>query len=1047
MLGLIKYKVEQSKAMVPILFFVCLLFSVTSCGTSNSTTPSTNSVDVGNINNVSYIAPNIIPSLIGASSRAYLVVTNESDEAVSNISYQITNAVGGGSSVTIESDSAAACSTAAAGGQCILTLIVPPSVQAGAFSVSASNIAGSTPVKSNLIGVEQASYNTQTGPNGITLYYSNTVVAGTPYVLVTGLVASESVGTFNSVEFIDTNDNPLPNQQVVSGNLGNGLSALPQGSTFAILIPVPAASDTSTQLQPSAKNRASNTASNANQLFYTQTSFNAADGTKANIQTGSTINVLNVVSTSQAVIEVLPLSLVLSESNPSQTLMIVNNSAVPATSLSLSSSSSNVTVDFSTSTLAPQTVAQATISLVDVIGAVSNSDLNLEYNDGVNDLSQLIAIEQNLTPPLSPIAYAGLSLKLVPSNQFISSQLESVTSNFLLLTNTGNTNESNFIISGLPNGFSLSNGASANPCIVSDGIEITNTLTTSGSSQSCDVQVTHASQTVTPLTQASLAVNYDFDIDVSPVSAIASQISFYYEVKSSSANLAIVPNDNTDFGTIVNNNIAVESYVFTLVNSGTGTAENIDLNNSSLFSGTNANLFTLNTGASGVTNPCSNSLDAGESCQLGVTFGPTLEAAVDATASLAVTYYQFTGAVAPVTTAGVDLTGTVATAQSAIINIAQVSSSGFVTGNGTPSLPYLIQESTAGVLNYTLTNTGTVPATNFYTTLTSNLPVGWTASNSTCGSITGPTTLNANGGSCQISFTLNSNNPGPNNLNLGLLDANWSDQHSVTNTQNFSGTTTHVSIFAAPSIGITTTPSPLGQIAQGGSFVITASLSGGYSGTASQIINAATTASGVSFTNNNCVTSGSIPSCDITVNVAATGASLTNNVVNMSNTTSGGPVPSPSSITFNVLPESASITLESYTYADFPEPNGNGESTNPLYIYIYGGGYTGTITYIFTNSGKVAATGVFIDVYSGGFTPTNGWSFVPGQNTCGVSNNKVTLNPGSTCNVAFVTNQYMTLTDHAYNLNLSFLSFWWTDQAGGHSQTYPNITTYVSTLP
>lgn len=191
-----------------------------------------------------------------------MVVSNSGSQTVSNISYTLTSSVGGGSSATIDSNSAKSCSRVDGNGQCVLKLDIPVGTVAGSFSISASNtnpVAGSGMKSSiastnknavvsdinglsaanvsNPIGLQQAAYNTISGPNGVTLNFFNTVIAGTPYILITGVVLSNNTGTFNTVTLVDASGHALPNQQVVSGNLGAGLPSLSQGATFAILLP------------------------------------------------------------------------------------------------------------------------------------------------------------------------------------------------------------------------------------------------------------------------------------------------------------------------------------------------------------------------------------------------------------------------------------------------------------------------------------------------------------------------------------------------------------------------------------------------------------------------------------------------------------------------------------------------------------------------------------------------------------------------------------------------------------------------------------------
>lgn len=56
---------------------------------------------------------------------------------------------------------------------------------------------------------------------------------------MTGVVVSNQAGKFNNVVLVDNNNLAIAGQQLISGNLGAGLTNLKQGDTFSIVLSVP----------------------------------------------------------------------------------------------------------------------------------------------------------------------------------------------------------------------------------------------------------------------------------------------------------------------------------------------------------------------------------------------------------------------------------------------------------------------------------------------------------------------------------------------------------------------------------------------------------------------------------------------------------------------------------------------------------------------------------------------------------------------------------------------------------------------------------------
>lgn len=219
-------------------------------GGSNNVGSSGNS---GDASKLTFIAPNMIPSISGRNNVGYLEVDNPTLDTINGINYSLGDIIGSGNSAYVESTSAAKCREIAAGSSCTLGVVIPDGSVSGSFSLSANNqlVSSQNNVAKNksnqsvslptnpVIGIGQLLYNSQSGANGISLYYYSMVQSDLPYIVVTGVVVSNQAGKFNNVVLVDNNNLAIAGQQVISGNLGAGLANLNQGDTFSIVLSVP----------------------------------------------------------------------------------------------------------------------------------------------------------------------------------------------------------------------------------------------------------------------------------------------------------------------------------------------------------------------------------------------------------------------------------------------------------------------------------------------------------------------------------------------------------------------------------------------------------------------------------------------------------------------------------------------------------------------------------------------------------------------------------------------------------------------------------------
>ena len=482
-----------------IIGVLLLLNVLTACG-SGATNNSTPDVAPTPINPTDVSALNIIsawdiPTLPNAS-QSYILVQNTANIAATNLQYSLTSTTDISTNVIIDSSSLVACSTIAANSSCQLLLDVPANANTTGVvlnvttnQVSQKNIkntlntlAATSNTTNSYLGVGQINYNNNTNADGITLVYphSITTTTGNIQVLVNAIVGSTQSGTFNTINLVDANGNPL-NTTVISNNSGSGAVNLTQGSIVTFLLTVPAGT---TQL-----------------ALYPQTAVTDASG---NVILGSTATSSQTITTTVgAVPQVYPFYFDLSSSNESQTITIHNSSAtqsigkiaiVPSTPLSVSN-------DTCTGyTLLPNTDCSYTVSF-DVNNSTSgNGNIAFIYNDGVSNNTLLQSVQY------TGGVQGGLSL--TGNFNFISNNLTPSITLPLTITNTGNYIESNLILT-LPSPLFSVNTALSNSCTIVSSSGSSVVLADSlSANQSCALNLTYNNSQVQTVTPAPLVATY-----------------------------------------------------------------------------------------------------------------------------------------------------------------------------------------------------------------------------------------------------------------------------------------------------------------------------------------------------------------------------------------------------------------------------------------------------------------------------------------------------------------------------------------------------------
>ncbi len=328
-----------------------------------------------------FVAPSILPSLANTTGINYMGVYNPTTTAISNISYSLGQAVGTGSSVTLDPASAKACANIAAKSSCFLKLSVPESTIAGGAVVTASNSDGTEAATPLAIGVQQVPYGESANANGVGLYFypkAQYSESGVPFMLATAVVQSPNVGNINTIKLVDENGNLITGQYVTSGNAGAGAAILTMGSVVQIVVPLPQGVNlsqnykvrTSYQSAPSTLSTIAEKLGLANKQ--TQATSNQTTGTQVYTVTtqGNNIN-----------LQFTPNQVYLTGINPIQYGYLYNIGDLTASQIQVSSSSPNVRVTAADQILNGQRVIKVTYELINTTVAPTTSTVTVTANN------------------------------------------------------------------------------------------------------------------------------------------------------------------------------------------------------------------------------------------------------------------------------------------------------------------------------------------------------------------------------------------------------------------------------------------------------------------------------------------------------------------------------------------------------------------------------------------------------------------------------------------------------------------------------------------
>ncbi len=737
-----------------------------SCANCVTPTPNANLA-------LTFTAPAAYPA--GIATDVPVMVTNTSNVTASNLIYSIdatTNTTGG--TITISAASQAACANLAAQQSCQLVAQVAanPVSHPGSFSVVATSSSTQSTLNkvanffklntttTNLadasVGLVALPTNTQTGANGITLYYPTTALAesginGTN-IMVTAIVTSANAGGFNTINLVDGNGKLL-NFTVLTGNSGNDMSNLPVGSIVTFWVNIP---QSSSQLQ-----------------FQAQTA-TTTGGTSTPVGDPSTSTNSNTVTlaastASAGILNILPNYFSLTTNYESQIITLTNTGNGELSAIAINPSAPLITLSNNcAATLAAGATCQYTVGFDKTQPIAGTSLVTVNYTSAGTPSSSTATV--NYT---GRVAVAGLTISsgTNPNFDFTSRTAagsQSMTSQ-VTLTNTGSDTETLSSFSP-PTYFSLNTtGVTGTACTT--GMELTK-------GASCNINLVYTNPTATPSATTAVTVNYNYTV-LGEVKTASSSVGLTYQTLQSLASLTVSP-ATISFATPVLNN-AFDSSLQTITISN-----NSDTNATSVvetLSGTNSGLFNIVT----KTSDCTATLAAGDSCTLKIQFGPFASStgAGTKTASMDLSYNN----AATIVPNNTPITAQAVSAQSAVITNALTANNGFSGGDGTSvGTQFTVDQSaSAPTVTLTISNTGSVPATSFF--ITPSALGNWTLTNNNCGTSGAEVTLNATSGTCSFKLQLATTTTGAQNYNLSNIAMDWVDQDNPTGqTQQMSGT-------------------------------------------------------------------------------------------------------------------------------------------------------------------------------------------------------------------------------------------------------------------
>lgn len=882
-----------NKILAVSLSTACTI-AVTSCGGgSSSNSAPTPPSPVGNVN-LEIVMPSSYPSDINLGDVGMpVVIFNHGSESATNIQYSYKVNTANLASNQIPNN----CNGIAAHSVCQLNIPISAALTNGAVQIQASynmntankTLQAATSSLGNMTSFEQFPVSNAESANGVVLSSYDQIAAradgdNTTNMMVTAVVASanaNSAGGFNRIYLADANGNKISYAQEVTGQEFSDVD-FAQGRVLTFLLKVPN-SIQSLQIAPKL--------------------VEASGGQETTISLGNLQKNITVIGTDNSVGNLVqsPSSFSLNQSIESQTIYVNNNGNANVTIDSVKENVSDVVIHDDTcskGTLRPGGYCNYTVSFDSTAPVAGQA--NVVVTSNAFKKNDTVAFTYRGTNPQASVQLTGL-------NDFVTNSFSPTTTQTVTITNNGQ-------VALTPIEPVLSNplftlASTTNYCYSGAALQ---------PAQTCTFNVIY---TDTQSTSGTISIPVDFTYQFGQITKTLSNSLDADYYTDDLANLVLIdPQDGDDiisFNNIINNNLESSSHLVRVYNSGTGIASNV------AFSIQNDKNSLYHYSTQGIINPCTSTINPGDTCYVNSSFGPTAMATGGTTnAHLQAAYQTGTTKVISAQT-DINLVGTVVNVDSANFSGA-ITANTFQFGQGTSSNPYQVEQgrSPLPTVTYTITNTSLVTATNVTATLNNN---NWQTLSNTCSGTVGASV------SCTITLQLKSTaSTGSNNLDLSNLSISWADPKYPSSNMSFAGDAIYATV--VPVAGITVNGSGVGfQAATDGSYLVesgtanalTFTLAGG-TGLTRTVTATVVNGSGTATTTAPCSVSGSSPTCTITLNTNANNQ-LGNADFSVNFSSTNGPV-TPATMQFHTWSGSVPNLLK--------DTNDGFNATNGGYVYL-----------------------------------------------------------------------------------------------------------------
>ncbi len=403
-------------------------------------------------------------------------------------------------------------------------------------------------------------------------------------------------------------------------------------------------------------------------------------------------------------------SITITESNPSQVVVIRNNGNGDVSNIKITTSMDGIASPFTVATNKCPTILSKDTSCSFTIGAKSSvfaqNSIQITYNSTNGKPGNPVTF----TAIYQEVNAASPTLIINTQNSLINTLINTTQTLNILVTNSGNAEESISAYTSFPPGSSFS-FESTSTCI---------TNRTLAANKACNFIIYYTPiNATTSITNLSFGVNATWTNNASKPQSITSSVSIPYSAIPGNASVNISPNyvalsilaNSTDFIT--------QLYTVTNAGSQPTAIESLTLPGNAL----NISNITTSSNPTSI-KACSlgTSLDIGESCVINLQYGPT--SSVTTTSTKIAIGYKPNSTTKLISTYS-DLS--LSSSQGVNIKVSNLTVTGSSSGNGSSfasSYQYINAPNKQLTVSITYTNFGTGNANNF-NVATNSLPLGW----------------------------------------------------------------------------------------------------------------------------------------------------------------------------------------------------------------------------------------------------------------------------------------------------------------------------------